>query len=57
MEAIEVFVEVDGLYFLFLSLGIHLLKLYWRWQKKEGLLRRRRKKKEQGREESEGFGK
>ena len=57
MEAIEVFVEVDGLYFLFLSLGIHLLKLYWRRQKKEGLLRRRRKKKEQGREEWEGFGK
>lgn len=54
METIEEFVEVDGLYFLFLFLGIHLLKLYWAGKKKEGYLRgNRRREEEREREEEE----
>lgn len=55
METIEEFVEVDGLYFLFLFLGIHLLKLYWAGKKEGYLMGNRRREEEREREEEEWF--
>lgn len=54
VETIEEFVEVDGLYFLFLFLGVHLLKLYWAGDGRI-TVRKSKGKGREGKGEQEGF--